>query len=258
MTECLDSRFPSLAKKKGDHSLLAGSLLSVSIIGWESGLTIWASLSASRLCGCGSKECIGCMTGQRCCIVREPVASWVRVPVGVLTVMNWLSPVEHSILYPGGKNVLKPEMSTGWPLKSMETCSIRPGVVSLELPQVSKARWIWNQWYGSHLAFKILHNVQELVVHVWIILEAIFDFVEIAKHTADIEWMIAGRSWWRECWGRWWCQWCWGSCCECMHIGYCRCRSSPREQLSHCLMNPQMSSFLDSWNSLAWDVTWRC
>lgn len=33
-----------------------------------------------------------------------------------------------SILYPGGKNVLKPTISSGWPLKRSDTLAITPGV----------------------------------------------------------------------------------------------------------------------------------
>lgn len=37
-----------------------------------------------------------------------------------------------SILYPGGRKVLKPTMSSGWPLKRLETRLMTPGVSMLQ------------------------------------------------------------------------------------------------------------------------------
>ena len=132
-------------------------------------------------------------------MVREPAAFCMRVPKGVVTVIRWLSPVVHSILYPGGRNVLKPEMSSGWPLKSMETRSITPGVVSLSQDQ-NKARQD-NGILGSigrrnvHLALKVLHDVEKVIVNVRTVLESVFDFVEVSKRVADIQRAIAGWGW---------------------------------------------------------------
>lgn len=55
---------------------------------------------------------------------------FVVVPVGVVTVIGLGSEGsrEHSIRYPGGKNVLNPWIKLGWPLNNVETLSITPGV----------------------------------------------------------------------------------------------------------------------------------
>jgi hypothetical protein len=55
------------------------------------------------------------------------------VPIGVVALMALGSPpVPHSILYSGGKNVLKPWIRFGLPAKSVETLSITPGVSMLK------------------------------------------------------------------------------------------------------------------------------
>ena len=41
--------------------------------------------------------------------------------------MDWIS-----ILKPGGRKVLKPTMRSGWPLNSVDTRSITPGVSMLQ------------------------------------------------------------------------------------------------------------------------------
>lgn len=58
----------------------------------------------------------------------------VVVPVGVVTRIGFGSDgsKEHSILYPGGKNVLNPWIKLGWPLNNVETLSMTPGVSMLE------------------------------------------------------------------------------------------------------------------------------
>ena len=43
-----------------------------------------------------------------------------------------LGSLEHSMRYPGGKNVLNPEIKSGWPLNSIDTRSITPGVSMLQ------------------------------------------------------------------------------------------------------------------------------
>jgi hypothetical protein len=63
------------------------------------------------------------------------------VPIGVVTLMALGSPpVPHSILYPGGKNVLKPWIRFGLPAKSVETLSITPGVSMLK-ESISRLFW---------------------------------------------------------------------------------------------------------------------
>lgn len=54
----------------------------------------------------------------------------VVVPVGVVTLIGLGSEgsKEHSILYPGGKKVLKPWIKLGCPRNKVETRSITPGV----------------------------------------------------------------------------------------------------------------------------------
>ena len=69
-----------------------------------------------------------------------PVVFCVVVPSGVVTVMvftSWASTL-HSILYPAGRNVLNPCMSSGLPAKRDDTLSMTPGV-SILRGQVSQA-----------------------------------------------------------------------------------------------------------------------
>lgn len=47
-----------------------------------------------------------------------------------------------SILYPGGKNVLKPTMRSGWPLNSWDTRFITPGVSILEWRKTNKLNYL--------------------------------------------------------------------------------------------------------------------
>lgn len=71
----------------------------------------------------------------------EPLAEvvCVIVPIGVVTVMVLKSngSAEMSILYPGGRKVLKPCMRYGFPVKSVETRSMTPGVSILKRREVS-------------------------------------------------------------------------------------------------------------------------
>ena len=51
------------------------------------------------------------------------------VPIGVVTLIEFgSSPAPHSILYPGGRKVLKPWISSGLPAKSVLTLPMTPGV----------------------------------------------------------------------------------------------------------------------------------
>lgn len=52
------------------------------------------------------------------------------VPVGVVTLITSGSfgSVEHSMRYPGGRKVLKPDINSGCPLNNIDTRSITPGV----------------------------------------------------------------------------------------------------------------------------------
>ena len=67
-----------------------------------------------------------------CCWIGAPEVA-VVVPCGVVTLMAWGSEgsVEHSILYPGGRKVLKPWIKFGWPENRVETRSMTPGVSML-------------------------------------------------------------------------------------------------------------------------------
>jgi len=38
------------------------------------------------------------------------------------------------------------------------------------------------------LAFKVLHDVQKLIVYIWIVVELILDSIEISEGVGDIEW----------------------------------------------------------------------
>ena len=56
-----------------------------------------------------------------------------------------------SILYPGGRNVLKPTMSSGCPLNSDETLLMTPGVSILEN---SKNATTLDQCYKTYTSFR--------------------------------------------------------------------------------------------------------
>ena len=70
--------------------------------------------------------------GRGCGIVETVV------PIGVVTLMALgSSPAPHSILYPGGRNVLKPWIRLGLPANKLETRSITPGVSILTDTHIS-------------------------------------------------------------------------------------------------------------------------
>lgn len=63
-----------------------------------------------------------------------PVIDCTVVPIGVVTrIVLGSFPAPHSILYPGGRKVLKPWIRFGWPANSSETRLITPGVSILLL-----------------------------------------------------------------------------------------------------------------------------
>ncbi len=55
--------------------------------------------------------------------VREAMPGWCTLIVSLACT---------SILYPGGKKVLKPTIKSGWPLKRLETLLMTPGVSILK------------------------------------------------------------------------------------------------------------------------------
>lgn len=58
------------------------------------------------------------------------VVEVVVFPLGVVTKILFGSrgSIEQSIRYPAGKKVLNPDIRSGWPLNSVETRLITPGV----------------------------------------------------------------------------------------------------------------------------------
>lgn len=70
--------------------------------------------------------------------VTPPAHICVCWPVGAVTETLPGSWAWTSILYPGGKNVLKPTISSGCPLNNVDTLLITPGVSILEAKQNMK------------------------------------------------------------------------------------------------------------------------
>ena len=68
---------------------------------------------------------------------------------GVLTLICEGSLAWTSILYPGGKKVLKPTIRSGCPLKRFETRLITPGVSIL--------KWKGNMIFNNHVIDFIIH-----------------------------------------------------------------------------------------------------
>lgn len=64
--------------------------------------------------------------------VRDAIPGWCTLIVS----FAWTS-----ILYPGGKNVLKPTIRSGWPLKRFDTLFITPGVSMLKKRKRKISYW---------------------------------------------------------------------------------------------------------------------
>lgn len=110
---------------------------------------------------------------------------WVVVPSGVVTVIVLGSEgsADTSMRYPTGRKVLNPCMRYGFPWKRRETRWMTPGVSMLL--EVSKRRD--KRTSDARLALKVLHDIQKLIVDVWVVCKLILDSVEIAKGVGDVE-----------------------------------------------------------------------
>ena len=81
--------------------------------------------------------------------------------------------------YPGGRNVLKPWMRLGCPAKSSDTLLITPGVSILAL--VSKESSTQCHLQHSRLTLEILHNIQEAVINVGLVVKLNLHLIEICQ-----------------------------------------------------------------------------
>lgn len=124
--------------------------------------------------------CAGPPVVVSCWVARPPPIEWIVEPEGVVTrMLLGLFSRPHSIRYPGGRKVLKPWIRFGWPAKSSETLLMTPGVSIL--PRVSTP--VRDSLGSLHprLALEVLHDIEESVIDIWLLMKLDLDLVEVAQ-----------------------------------------------------------------------------